>query len=256
MTEAQPPAIKFGPFWLMPGITRGNALALFYAGFVNILMITFLNFLQPYLLNDVLMIPADRQGSLTGALSTLQEAIALVLLGVVGAASDRAGRRNLCALGFVLQAVALALVPVAGAELQLFLFRAIFAAGVATASVTIMGAFQDYPQEVSRGKWSGVNSIATSIAILILSLVGVRLPQFFQSAGADPVWAGRLSFWTAAAVALTAAVVVRTGFHRGFASATAHRASVLRNLAGAARAGRDNPRLALAYLCAFASRAT
>jgi MFS family permease len=246
--------IRFGPFWLAPGISKANALTLFYATFANVLMITFLNFLQPYLLNDVIGVAPERQGVLTGTLNLVQELVALALFGVVGAASDRMGRRNLCAAGLVLQAIGLALIPMAGAELQLYLVRLVFAAGVATASVTILAAFQDYPQEVSRGKWSGANSIATSIGILLLSLVGVRLPGFYQEAGADPAMAGRLAFWTAAAIALVSAAIIRTGFHGGVAAAPGTRPSLLAGVGAAVRAAAGNPRLALSYFCAFASR--
>jgi MFS family permease len=253
-TAVQGTGIKFGPFWLAPGISRVNALTLFYSTLMNVMLISFLNFLQPYLLNDVLRIPAERQGILTGTLGTMQELIALALLGLVGAMSDRVGRRRLCALGLLLEAAGLALVPLASAEAQLYVFRAIFAVGVATASVTILAAFQDYPQERSRGKWSGVNSIATSIGILILSLAGVRLPEFYQATGADPVLAGRLSFWTAAALAVVAALLVRLGFHGGRPEAGARVAPLFQGMLGAVREARVNPRLALSYACAFASR--
>lgn len=246
--------IRFGPFWLAPGISKVNALTLFYATFANVLMITFLNFLQPYLLNDVIGVAPERQGVLTGTLNLVQELVALALFGVVGAASDRLGRRNLCSLGLLLMAIGLALIPTVTGELQLYLVRLVFAAGVATASVTILAAFQDYPQEVSRGKWSGANSIATSIGILLLSLVGVRLPGFFQAAGADPATAGRLAFWTAASLALVSAAIVRAGFHGGVAAAAGTRQSLLAGVGAAVRAAAGNPRLALSWFCAFASR--
>lgn len=247
--------VRLGPFWLAPGISRLNAMAYFYSSFANILLITFLNFLQPYLINDVLHLPAERQGAVTGTLSMLHETISLVLFGVVGAASDRMGRRNLCALGLVLLAVGLVLIPLATAEWHLFMYRAVFACGVATASVAILAAFQDYPQEVSRGRWSGMNSVATSLAILVLSLVGVRLPQLYQAAGADPVLAGKLSFWSAAALGLASAVVVRLGYHAGNpATAAARRPSIFSGMLAAVSAARGNPKLALAYACAFAVR--
>lgn len=51
---------KLGLFWLTPGISRGNAIALLFSGFSLISLVTFMAFIQPYLLEEVLHIPEER----------------------------------------------------------------------------------------------------------------------------------------------------------------------------------------------------
>ena len=49
-------------------------------------LVTFLNFLQPYILDEILKVPAERQGAVTGGLNFFHECTALVLMGLMGSA--------------------------------------------------------------------------------------------------------------------------------------------------------------------------
>ncbi len=207
--------IKFGPFWLTPRISRLNATTYFFSAFMFVTLVTFLNFLQPYILDEILHVPAERQGAVTGGLNFFHEATALILMGITGSLSDRTGRRRLIVIGLLIWAVGLVLFPLAVSVWQLYIFRLVVAIGVATASVMVIATMQDYPQEVSRGKWSGFNSFVTSFAILFLSLFLVRLPNMFTETGFDPVQAGRLTFWIGAGMAVMAAMICRLGFFGG-----------------------------------------
>jgi len=130
----------------------------------------------------------------------------------------------------------------------------VFAVGVAAASVMVIATMQDYPQEVSRGKWGGVNSILTSIAILGVLGGLARLPGVFQGMGYTPEQAGRYTFWAGAALALIAALVFRIGFFSGRISKGARKRSPLAGFADGIRAAIVSPRLALSYASAFAAR--
>ena len=142
----------------------------------------------------------------------------------------------------------------AGSVLQLFGFRFVIAIGVSVASVAVIATMQDYPQDVTRGKWSGTNSFITSFAILLVSLGLARLPGTFQAAGYTSVEAGRMTFWVGASVAVLAALVVRYGWSGGrFARAEETRSAFAGFIAGL-RQARRNPGLALAYTVAFAAR--
>jgi len=246
--------VKFGPFWLTPGISRVNAVTYFFSAFIFVTLVTFLNFLQPYILDEILHVPAERQGAITGELNFFHEGTALILMGLMGPLSDRTGRRTLIVIGMLIWVVGLALFPMAETLFQLYAFRFIIALGVATTSVMVIATMQDYPQDVSRGKWGGVNSIITSFAILFLSLVLVRLPDWLTGAGYDAVHAGRLTFWVGAGMALGAAVVIRLGYYGGKFTATGESRSPLSGFLGGWQEGRRNPRLALAYGAAFAAR--
>ena len=246
--------IKFGPFWLTPGINRVNATTYFFSAFMFVTLVTFLNFLQPYILDEILKVPADRQGVVTGSLNFFHELTALVVMGLIGALSDRTGRRSLIVIGLLIWAIGLVLFPMAEAVFELYIYRFVVAVGVATASVMVIATMQDYPQEVSRGKWGGVNTFITSFAILFLSLFLVRLPNMFTEAGFDPVQAGRLTFWIGAGMAVLAALICRLGFFGGrLADASKVRSPFAGFLEGL-REARVNPRLALSYGSAFAAR--
>ena len=94
--------IKFGPFWLIPGVSKLNAYTFFFCSFTFVTLVTFLNFVQPYILEEILHIPADEQGKVTGYLNFLHEGAALIIMGIVGAISDRSGRRMLIITGFLI----------------------------------------------------------------------------------------------------------------------------------------------------------
>lgn len=246
--------IKFGPFWLTPNIGRVNAVTFFFSSFMFVTLVTFLNFLQPYLLDEVFRIPAERQGAITGWLSFFHEITALVLMGFFGAWSDRTGRRLLFVVALIIWATGLAVYTNADSIPQIFLFRFIVAVGVAVASVMIIATMQDYPQEVSRGKWGGFNSFVTSFAILFVSLGLVRLPGIFNSLGYDAVRAGQYTFWVGAGIAVFAAIVIRLGYFGGKIVETSETHTPFSGFMEGIREARRNPRIALSYGSAFAAR--
>ncbi|MGI9307824.1 MAG: MFS transporter [Gammaproteobacteria bacterium] len=245
---------KFGPFWLVPGVQPLNAATFFTSSFLFVVLMLFLGFVQPYLLNDMLGVPAEQQGTVTGRLSFVQELTALLLMGLVGALSDRVGRRVVCVAGLSIIGLGFVLYPFADSIMQLYAFRIVIAVGVAATAVMIIAAMQDYPQEVSRAKWGGTNSLVTSFGILLVSLVLARLPYWLEEAGYPTLMAGRYTFWFGAAVAILAAVLIRFGWYGGrFASAEQIR-SPFEGLKEGLAAGKKNPRLALSYIGAFAGR--
>jgi len=256
--KPDPKGLKFGPFWLTPGVNRLNACTYFFSSFMFVTLVTFLNFVQPYILDEILHVPADRQGSVTGMLNFVHEGVALIVMGLVGSVSDRTGRRPVILVGFAIWIVGLILFPLAGSISQLYIYRIITAVGVAVASVMVIATMQDYPQEVSRGKWGGINSFITSFAILTVSLLLVRLPSWFGAAGFDPVQAGRYTFWVGAGLALFAAILIRIGYFGGrlvaSGSSTGSSTGPFAGFSAGLSAARGNPRLALAYGTAFAAR--
>jgi len=217
-------------------------------------LVTFLNFVQPFILEEVLGVPADEQGRVTGFLNFLHEGTAFLLMGFIGALSDRTGRRRIIIIGFTIWLIGFVVFPLATSLVQLYLYRLIFAVGVAVSSVMVITTMQDYPQEVSRGKWGGFNSFLTSFAILTTSLLLARLPGMFTSMGYSAVEAGRYTYWVGAAMALFAIVMFRIGFYGGRIGDGSAAESPLKGALDGLRAARSNPRLALSYGSAFAAR--
>ena len=254
MFATDPRGLKFGPYWFRPGLSGGNVATVIFASFVSIAMTVYLSLIQPYVLNEIVRIPAERQGTLTGSLIAVQETVAVLLMGLVGAWADRVGRRLVYTLGFVVVAAGYLLYPMATSEVQLYLFRLLFALGLAAVPVMLSITVQDTPQEISRGKWIATNNVCQGLGILLIATVFLGgAPARFQAAGFDPVMAGRLSLWSAAAICLLAAVVMWSGLPRHVQGRGA-RVRILPQFFSGLRAGRDNPRLAVAYAAAFIGR--
>ena len=79
----------------------------------------------------------------------MQEIVGLLLIGYAGALSDRVGRRPLFALGFIVMAAGYALFPFATGTVELFVYRFIYAIGVAVSGVLFAVIAADYPAESS-----------------------------------------------------------------------------------------------------------
>jgi MFS family permease len=253
MFKPDPAGLKFGPLWFRPGLTGTNVLTVNFAAFCTIAVITFMSFAQPYVLTEILNIPVERQGTLTGQLHAMQEIVAIATMSFFGAWSDRAGRRPIYVLGLLLLGAGYFIYPLASSEGELFLYRAMFAVGAGAAPILMSVIIQDSPQEISRGKWVATNSICTGIGVLFMALVLAKTPGWYANLGADPVWAGRYAFWTTTSVCVVAAVVVWYGM-RGWVRAETQQPTVFSQVGAGLKAGLENPRLALSYGAAFIGR--
>jgi len=254
MTVSGKAGAKLGPFLIRPGLSRGNARTVLAASFTTIAMVVFMSLIQPYVLNEIVQIPEARQGKVTGFLTTMQETIVICLAGFVGAWSDRVGRRLVYALGFGLLAGGYFIYSMATKELDLYLYRAMFAAGIALATVMLSTSVQDTPQEVSRGKWIGTNNLCQGIGVLLLATVLLgRAPGLLVGAGIDQVTAGRMTLWGAAAICALSGLVVWRGLP-GRKPGPAHTGTIFSQFKAGTSYALRNPRLALALGAAFVGR--
>jgi MFS family permease len=250
-----PDGARLGPFRFAPGWSRGNAATVWLASFFTIGLSAFMSFLQPYLLNEVLRIPLAEQGRLTGNLGFLQELTVIILASFVGAWSDRVGRRRVYCLGLLAMAAGLAIYPFASGVTGLFLFRLPFAIGVAIAPLMLSACVVDATEENARGKWIASNNILQGLGVVAMSLGLASLPLWFAAHGADAVSAGRYAYGVAAAIALIAATAMAIGLPRfSVRTSGVNAPSLWASVVGAARLGRANPRLAVAFGAAFIGR--
>src|SRR5690606_9098000 len=134
-------------------------------------MLSYMTFIQPFVLGEILGIPPEEQGKLTGNLVVLQEIVVIALMGFSGAMSDRIGRRAVFVGGYLVLAAGFFLYPLVGSALQLYGARALFAVGVAIAPVMITACAVDYIREESRGRWVGVVAVATASGAMFMALV-------------------------------------------------------------------------------------
>jgi MFS family permease len=245
--------LQIGPLWFQPGVTGVNLATMFFAAFGTMAMVSFMSFMQPYVLTELLHVPEANQGSLTGNLHAFQEVIFIALAGFVGAVSDRVGRPLVFGAGFIVLAAGYALYPMADAVWQLYIIRGLFAVGVVMTAVMLSACIVDYIQERSRGRWLGTTSIFNGLGIVTMAALLSRLPAMYQNNGADSLLAGKYTFWTIAGMCLIVGLVLALGLYRS--KPTGREAEPLvKQFAEGIRIGVANPRLAIAYGGAFIGR--
>jgi MFS family permease len=243
---------RLGPFRLAPGVSARHAATLLYASFSTIGLVTFLNFANPYLF-ELLAIPAESQGSLAGVLVSLQEAVQILTGGLIGAWSDRAGRRPIFVGGMLLTAAGFAAYPMAGSAQALVALRVFYAVGSTAATVMLATCIAEYIDEKMRGRWMGVVGVCNGLGVVLMATMLSRLPLAFSGRGFDDADALRASFGVFALYTVALAGLLRWGL-RAPSPAARSRAGVIRLALQGLSIARENPRVALGYLTAFASR--
>jgi MFS family permease len=249
------PGTRIGPIEFAPGISRLNAWTYLYQSFVTVALFSFLSFAQPYVLSEVLRIPADQAGRITGALVTMQEIVGLLLVGYAGALSDRVGRRPLFALGFVLMAAGYALFPFAGGTVELFAYRFVYALGIAVSGVLFAVIAADYPAESSRGKLAGAGGLLNGLGVALAAVAFSQLPALSTAAGYSSAEAARLLLLGVAALSLATAVILHFGLKGGTPGRRRSKVTLLTTMRVGIREGLGNRRLLLCYAGGFISRA-
>jgi MFS family permease len=239
--------------WMMPGVSRLNVFTLLFGSFFGIAMMSFINASQPYIFTEILKIPTAEQGQLAGDMTFYQEIVIILTIGLIGALSDKLGRKPLYVAAFALIAVGYVLYPLAQSVDQLIMYRLIFACGFACNTAMLPAVANDYPQEPSRAKMLAVCFTLNGLGfILILTPLRFLLP-FFTGIAGDPAIAGRYWLWSAAAICLVVSTVLLVGLKAGAPEQLTKRDPFLATLKigiGAAR----KPRIALAYIAAIVSR--
>lgn len=244
---------RFGPIALAPGVTVHHTLCYLWAAFVSIGIFTYITTLQPYVLRVNLGIAPGDTGKVGGSLQFWQEILALLVIGLVGAWSDRVGRRLVYIVGFMVAALAYAAYPFANDYNQLLIYRLVFALGVATLGGMLATVLADYPQERDRGKLAGLAFFLNASGALIFFTLLNRLPSFFASRGLDELWAGRASYLFAAGVCVLSALIM-FGLKPGRPAEVKPKVALLEQARSSVTAARQ-PRIALAYAASFAARA-
>lgn len=253
-------AVRVGPWELATGIQRSNFFALLGAAFFSIGLLTLVGNLRPYLFNEMLAVPNDVQGRLSGLLDIVSEIPALLLSSLIGAASDKLGRRVLYASGFLILALSYFLFPFVSYGPSLFLMVIVMACGSTLIAAMLGTVIADYPRETSRGKLVGICFFLNGLGVASLVGVASQLPKLFQAQGLDAVTAGRYTYWTVAALCLIPMVIVFRGLARGVpVTSTPAEAEPKQGLFATLRIGisaaRDL-RVRLAYMSAAVSRAS
>lgn len=246
--------LRIGPIHLARGVTGRHAFAAVYASLTTLSLLVFINLIQPYLLINILALPASDIGSVTGRLGAVHEGVAIVTMCLIGGLSDRWGRRAFYSAGFFFMGLGYLLYPLADSATQLTLFRAVFAIGSSTALVMFTIVAVDYSRDESRGKLIGALNVIGGLGVMIMTVFMSRLPAMLENAGFDGAAAGRAVFWITAGLCFFSATVLGLGLKRKSPGDQLQEPGPFSAAVTALRLGLRNRTLALTYGAAFIGR--
>jgi len=92
---------KFAGIEVPPDLTKGNFFFLYFNTLIIGMLMVMPAILQPAFLKDIINVPANYFGSINGFLQNMSQIATLAFVGVVGALSDKTGRKILAIIGFV-----------------------------------------------------------------------------------------------------------------------------------------------------------
>ena len=248
----------FGPrrlnLWIAPGVSRLNMYTLLFGSFFGIAMMGFINASQPYLFTEVLKVPLDEQGPLAGNLTFVAELVVILVIGLIGALSDKIGRKPIWVTAFLLFGIGYFLYPLATSVEQLTMIRVVFAFGLAANTAMLPSVANDYPLEPSRGKMISVCFMLNGLGfIVLLTPLRLLLPVISEFTNGDPVLTARYWIWTAAGICLFVSTGLLIGLKSGAPGQLTEREGMLATLQIGVRAARKI-RIALAYTAAVVAR--
>jgi MFS family permease len=246
-------ARRLGPIRLATGYTGWNAGTYLFAAFITIGMLAFVSFIQPYLLNANLHVPAGEQGRVLGTLGFANEIVSLLLVAPIGALADKIGRRPVYSVGFLWLAAGFFLYPLARTFPQLLACALFFSVGVSAVGCMLATVLADIPKEESRGLLVGVTGFCQGVGATLAVLLLGRVPQRLAAAGMEAVQAGRITLGIAAALCLLTALICWLGLKRGTPSQIGDREPLSQLLRKGIAAARSNPKIWFACLLQFVS---
>ena len=261
MTTSTNQEVKLGPIWLNQGITKTNALTFFLASFFTVGMISFMSFMQPYVLSENLKIAVEQQGTATSILTFSYEVVMLLLVAPIGALADKIGRRPIYTIGFLWIACAFVIFPLADNLFQLVIARLFFAGGAAAVASMMGTVLADYPQNKTRGFMVAMSGLANGMGALLLIFGLSQLPIMFKEMGYDAIIAGRYTYMVAAGLCIVTAIIVFNGLSKinpGKAKTEEHsdeeQKKIVDRLKEGIQEAKKNPRLGVACISAFIAR--
>ncbi len=207
-------------------------------GFINLL-----NLIQPLLL-QVQLGMTEGEGDFTANLYIALELTTLAVAAPLANFSDQVGRRPIFVMGFLIVCLGLIIIPTASSGLELTLFRVFTSIGIACCTTMVASLLADYPQNVSRGKFIGINGVCAALGVIIVGSGLTQLPKLFQANGYTALESSTMTLWIGGGLAFLAALVAFAGIKAGPAT-TEEKLGFLDNAKVGLNAIRNNPRLQL-----------
>lgn len=250
---SQGSVLKFWFVELADGISRGNFATLLYSAFTTIGLLAFVSVSTPYILNVYLKIPSAEQGQIAGDLAAWSEVALFLVFAPAGILADRIGRSQVFTVGLIFMGIAYALYPFSGSIVELTSYRIVYAVGIGLATAMLQTIVADYPSNKSRGKANAFVGTLNGLGVLVLTVGLGGLMKSFVTRGQDAETAGYMVHFLVAGLCFISAVVVAVGLKKGTV-VSAEKRPPLSKLMVVGFAAARNPRIALAYACAFIAR--
>lgn len=239
---------------LQDAVMRRHVVHFLVANFALIMLASFLPQMQAYLLSEFIQAPVAEHGRISGMLNFWQEIVIIAVVALAGPLSDQWGRKPVITVGFFLMAIALALLPETRTIGQVLACRLLFGVGIACVTVIVVTLLADYVQDRSRGKGAGLQGVMNGFGAMVAVFLLLKLPAMFQRGGADPIAAGTMTYYVAAALSAGFGVMMLLGLKSGRPPAAEQAKQSFGELARAGFDAAREPRVALAYAAAFISR--
>jgi len=246
------PSYRFLGIDLSHGVQKRHMAAYLLAAFISSGYAGALAVLQPGLL-ATMAIDHSQQALITGNLSALQEVVFILLMGTMGALSDRIGRRSVYAFGLFFTAVGFTLYPFASSISELMLYRLVVAIGGAAMVGMMVTVIADYSQDHTRGHANGVQGFIATLGAFIPPLLAV-LPKIFVEQGHPEAVAQQLTFAIGGSLGIVASLVALFGLAPHVRPAATQAQESIAKLLRVGLGAVKDPQIALSYGAAFISR--
>lgn len=238
---------------LQANIKFRHLLAFFFLTFAGISLMSFVSLGQDIILNTVLKIPFEEQGSVAGNLQGFREVIVLISIGIGGILADRISRRMVVSVGFLLIGIGFGLFPFAQSVNQLLIFYSISGIGAAFITGMMTTLLADYVLPKSRGLINGLQGIMIGFGAMFTLLFLKRLPKIFVDSGFDELTATRNAYLIIAVIGIVVAVILWFALYKGKPAQNEEQKGFFELLKEGLKQGRK-PGIALSYYSAFISR--
>jgi MFS family permease len=198
---------KFAGIDVPAGLTRTNFFNLYLASWIMGCLMALPAVIQPAFLKETIGIPEELAGSINTGLQNMSQLATLLLIGLVGVASDRYGRRILVVAGFIICSVfyvvfghckiialALGIESMGGQLFSIYLIRFIIGIGLVLSHPQFVTMVADYTFEKGRGKGMALHAIMMSLGTLSVYGFFTQIATRIGILGLFYI-AGFLAFW-------------------------------------------------------------
>jgi MFS family permease len=237
---------------LVDGVKRRNLLCYLFVALLSSGYAGAMAILQPGLL-QVMGIPLEQQGKLTGLLGAIQETVFILLLAVFGALADKFGRRIIYAAGLLVCALGFVLYGTASSVTELVLYRVIVAIGSAAMLGMMVTVIADYTENSTRGKANGLQGFVATLGAFIPPVLA-SFPRLFVDGGLSETQAQQATFALTGALGVVAAILAWCGLSPLVGKVHQQTKTSVGQMLRQGGAAVKDPAIALSYGAAFISR--